>query len=98
MARKRPEMVSVPESALRLGVSVATVWRRLRRGALTSVKRGGRRLIPADELHTWAADKDDEKIRPMSPDHPMMRLMGAYRSDGKGPGSEDKYAVLYGKK
>jgi excisionase family DNA binding protein len=71
------------------GVSLSTVWRRLRRRELPSVKRGGKRLIPAEALvkRTQSPAIFDEK-------HPMWRLVGAAKSGGAGPGSSDKHRYL----
>jgi excisionase family DNA binding protein len=43
MAQGTPSLVSVVEAGRALGVSLSTVWRLIRRGALPSVRRGGRR-------------------------------------------------------
>ncbi|WP_395020998.1 excisionase family DNA-binding protein [Dongia sp.] len=39
---------SIKEFSERSGLSVATIYRRLKDGSLRSVQIGGRRLIPAD--------------------------------------------------
>ena len=70
------------------GVSLSTVWRRLRTGDLPSVKRGRRRLIPADALSGPAGGL------PIDDDHPIWKLVGAGKSGGAGPGSADKYFHL----
>jgi excisionase family DNA binding protein len=85
-------LLSVDETARRLGVSVSTVWRLLRRGALPSVRQGGRRLVPDGAVRKRASDAsptpefDDE--------HPIFRLVGAGRSGGVKPGARDKHAIL----
>jgi excisionase family DNA binding protein len=70
------------------GVSLSTIWRRLRANELPSVKRGGRRLIPADALVKPA------QARPVDEKHPMWKFVGAAKSGGAGPGSSDKYRYL----
>ena len=86
-------LVSVSEAGRILGVSDSTIWRMIRRGALTSVRRRGRRLIPCETLESQALAEQGE-IPPLQPNHPMFRLVGAGRSGGKGPGARDKHAIL----
>lgn len=86
--------LSVPDVAERLGVSVSTVWRMLRRGELPSVRRAGRRLVPAKALERRRAQRTRREIPPLTENHPIWRLVGAYRSGGDGPGSGDKHAIL----
>jgi excisionase family DNA binding protein len=85
-------LLSVEEASRRLGVSLSTVWRRIRRGELASVRKGGRRWVPARSIER--AGSPTEQIPPITPDHPIFRLAGAYRSGGKGAGSGDKHAIL----
>ena len=71
------------------GVSLSTVWRRLRSKELPSIKRAGKRLIPADAL-VRAADPSQA----VTEKHPMWKFIGAAKSGGAGPGSGDKYRYL----
>ncbi len=86
------------EAARRLGVSESTVWRLLRRDALSSVKVGGRRRIPAGALGGLArparAVLQPRDIPPLSVDDALFALAGRFRSDGSGPGSSDKHRYL----
>ncbi|MGH8168535.1 MAG: helix-turn-helix domain-containing protein, partial [Woeseiaceae bacterium] len=50
----RDQFVDVPEAGRVLGVSDSTVWRMIRRGALPSIRRGGRRLVPRRALKQGA--------------------------------------------
>ncbi|MEK6607857.1 MAG: helix-turn-helix domain-containing protein [Myxococcota bacterium] len=93
MARGNQRLVSVAQAADSLGVSLSTVWRRIGTGTLPSVRSGGRRLVPERALKS-AAMGEIEQIPPFTMDHPMWRLMGAYRSGGEGPGARDKHAIL----
>ncbi len=87
-------LLSVREAGQSLGVSESTVWRMIRRGELSSVRRGGRRLIPADKLEARARVRDEEELVPFTGDHPIFRLVGAGRSGGQRPGARDKHAIL----
>ena len=87
-------LLSVSEAGESLGVSVSTVWRMIRRGDISSVRLGGRRLVPADALEARVRERQDEELAPFSEDHPIFRLVGAGRSGGQGPGARDKYAIL----
>ncbi|MHB8877392.1 MAG: helix-turn-helix domain-containing protein [Myxococcaceae bacterium] len=91
----RDSLVSVPEAAKALGVSVSTVWRKLRRGELKSVRKSGRRYITERELRgSNRPVEQPPEAAPFTRDHPMWRLAGAFKSGGIGPGSEDKHAIL----
>lgn len=46
----------VAEAAHRLGIARSTLYEMLARGDLASVRLGGRRLVPADELARFAAN------------------------------------------
>ena len=95
MARAaNPKLLSVTEAGQALGVSESTVWRLIRRGALTSVRRGGRRLIPDHALVRGAGRRADEAVPPLAEDHPIFRLVGAGRGGGNAPGARDKHAIL----
>ena len=88
------EMITVEEAGRTLGVSRSTVWRLIQRGDLPSVRRGGRRLVPASAIHTHTRRRRTEGIPPFSLDHPMFRLVGAGRGGGRTPGARDKHAIL----
>ena len=89
------ELITVEEAGRALGVSRSTVWRLIQRGELPSVRRGGRRLVPAD-----AARKGSRRaasaaaVPPLTEDHPIFRLVGAGRGGGNTPGARDKHAIL----
>ena len=88
------EMMTVEEAGRTLGVSRSTVWRLIQRGDLASVRRGGRRLVPASAIQTRTRRRRTEGIPPFSHDHPMFRLVGAGRGGGRTPGASDKHAIL----
>lgn len=88
------ELVTVDEAGRALGVSRSTVWRLIQRGDLPSVRRGGRRLVPATAIQTRARRHRTAHIPAFSCDHPMFRLVGAGRSGGSRPGARDKHAIL----
>ena len=89
------ELITVEEAGRALGVSRSTVWRLIQRGELPSIRRGGRRLVPAD-----AARKRPRRgaspaaVPPLTEDHPIFRLVGAGRGGGNAPGARDKHAIL----
>ena len=87
-------MVSVDEAGRTLGVSRSTVWRLIQRGDLPSVRRGGRRLVPASAIQTRVRRRRTVEMPPFSLDHPMFRLAGAGRGGGSTPGARDKHAIL----
>ena len=82
------------EAGRALGVSRSTVWRRIQRGEIQTIRRGGRRLLRASALRTRDRRNPAGKISPLSKDHPIFRLVGAGRSGGKTPGARDKHAIL----
>jgi excisionase family DNA binding protein len=88
-------MITVEEAGRALGVSRSTVWRLIQRGEIPSVRRGGRRLVPAD-----AARKRPRRaaspaaVPPLTEDHPIFRLVGAGRGGGRAPGARDKHTIL----
>ncbi len=88
-------LITVEEAGRALGVSRSTVWRLIQRGDIPSVRRGGRRLVPAD-----AARKRPRRaaaaaaVPPLTEDHPIFRLVGAGRGGGNAPGARDKHAIL----
>jgi excisionase family DNA binding protein len=87
-------LMTVEEARRALGVSRSTVWRRIQRGELHSVRRGGRRLIRAASVRTRTAAGLKASVPAFSDDHPMFRLIGAGRSGGAAPGARDKHAIL----
>lgn len=88
------EMITVEEAGRTLGVSRSTVWRLIQRGDLPSVRRGGRRLLPASAIAARTRRRRTAGIPPFSHDHPMFRLIGAGRGGGRTPGARDKHAIL----
>lgn len=88
------QLVTVAEAGHVLGVSRSTVWRLIQRGALPSVRRAGRRLIPVTALRTRARRSHSPLVPAFSDDHPIFRLVGAGRGGGKTPGARDKHAIL----
>jgi hypothetical protein len=77
-----------------MDVSVSTVWRLIRRGALPSVRRSGRRLIPATALSSPRSPGEHRSIPPFDDRHPIFRLVGAGRGGGRPPGARDKHGIL----
>ena len=94
MAKTSSNLATVTEAGRRLGVSESTIWRLIRRGALPSVRRAGRRLVPASALEKQATARDAEAVPPLDESHPIFRLVGAGRSGGVGAGARDKHAIL----
>jgi excisionase family DNA binding protein len=94
MGRSTTAMVTVAEAGEALGVSESTIWRLIRRGALPSLRRGGRRLIPAAALASRPKSRVEGGPDPLHADHPLFRLVGAGRSGGRGPGARDKHGIL----
>ena len=86
MAKTRPSPVSVANAGHLLGVSPSTIWRMIR--------RGGRRLVPADALRAGLIRTRRDSVPPLGKDHPIFRLVGAGRSGGNPPGARDKHAIL----
>ncbi|PYQ68652.1 MAG: hypothetical protein DMG01_30530 [Acidobacteria bacterium] len=89
-----PAMITVEEAGRALGVSRSTVWRLIQRGDLPSVRRGGRRLVPASAVQTRTRRQRTTGIPAFSHDHPMFRLVGAGRGGGRTPGARDKHGIL----
>lgn len=94
MSSTAPALLTVAETGRRLGVSTSTVWRMIRRGAVRSVRQRGRRLIPEDAVVKQRRSSSVEDLPPFTLDNPIFRLVGAYRSGGRGPGASDKHAIL----
>lgn len=87
------QFVDVREAGKVLGVSESTVWRMIRRGALHSIRRSGRRLVPRRALEK-TVKKTADQIPPLTKDHPIFRLVGAGRGGGSDPGASNKHAIL----
>ena len=87
-------LVDVQETGRRLGVSVSTVWRMIRRGTLPSIRSGGRRLVPSTALEGRSGLGLAAEIQPFTRDNPIFRLIGAGRSGGHAAGARDKHKVL----
>jgi excisionase family DNA binding protein len=94
MARAAAKLVSVSDASRALGVSESTVWRLIRRGALASIRRGGRRWIPHDAVTRGAPTRAAETTPTFDETHPIFRLVGAGRGGGRAPGARDKHAIL----
>lgn len=95
IGRMAQELISVEEAGRALGVSRSTVWRLIRRGEIPSVRRGGRRLIPADVARKRPRRTASRAaVAPLTEDHPIFRLVGAGRGGGNTPGARDKHAIL----
>jgi excisionase family DNA binding protein len=88
------QYVDVPEAGRVLGVSESTVWRMIRRGALPSIRKGGRRLVPRRALEKSVRQAPADQIPPLTEDHPIFRLVGAGRGGGHAPGARDKHFLL----
>jgi excisionase family DNA binding protein len=88
-------LITVEAAGRALGVSRSTVWRLIQRGELPSIRRGGRRLVPAD-----AARKRPRRggshagVPALTDDHPIFRLVGAGRGGGHAPGARDKHGIF----
>jgi len=87
-------LITVQEAGRALGVSRSTVWRLIQRGELPSVRRRGRRLVPATAVRTRTRRRGTTAIPVFSHDHPIFRLAGAGRGGGKTPGARDKHGIL----
>ena len=94
MARRQTTLLDTTEVARRLGVSLSTVWRRVRSGSLPSLRKGGRRLVPESAVVAAAMPSEQRSIAPLTRAHPIFRLVGAFRGGGARPGSDDKHAIL----
>ncbi|MBI2893826.1 MAG: helix-turn-helix domain-containing protein [Deltaproteobacteria bacterium] len=82
-------LLDVEQAGRALGVSRATVFRRIRSGALSSVKVGGRRRVPIEAIEASVG----EAMVLFGTDNPIFGLIGIGR--GRGPGwSRDKYPHL----
>jgi excisionase family DNA binding protein len=89
------DLITVEEAGRALGVSRSTVWRLIQRGELPSVRRGGRRLVPADAARKRPRHgASPAGIPPLTEDHPIFQLVGVGRGGGHAPGARDKHAIL----
>ena len=89
------ELITVDEAGRALGVSRSTVWRLIQRGDLPSIRRGGRRLVPADAACKRPRRRaSSSAVPPLADAHPIFRLIGAGRGGGNTPGARDKHAIL----
>ena len=89
------QLMTVEEAGHALGVSRSTVWRLIQRGELPSVRRAGRRLVPATALRKRTPGRRHASDIPaLSDNHPIFRLVGAGRGGGRLPGARDKHAIL----
>lgn len=89
----RDQFVDVPEAGRVLGVSESTIWRMIRRGALPSIRKGGRRLVPRRALQDGVRSVAEDRVPPFTEDNPIFRLVGAGRGGGRDPGARDKHAI-----
>jgi excisionase family DNA binding protein len=87
-------LLTIDEAMRALGVSRSTLWRRLQHGDLSSIRRGGRRLVKMTAIRKAARGKTTAEIRPLTESHPIFRLVGAGRSGGRLPGAREKHAIL----
>jgi len=87
-------LVNIDEACNALGISRSTVFRLIRRGAIPSVRRGGRRLIRKQALVTAGLSRMEHDIAPLTPDHPIFRLVGAGHGGGRPPGARHKHAII----
>jgi len=88
------DLLPIQEAIRALGISRSTLWRRLHRGDLPSVKSGGRRLMGLTTSRKAVGRKAARDIPPFTESHPIFRLMGAGRSGGQSSGARDKHAIL----
>lgn len=88
------DLLTIQEAIQTLGISRATLWRRLRRGDIASVRRGGRRFVRVTSVRKAARGKATDDIPTFTENHPIFRLIGAGRSGGQSPGARDKHAIL----
>jgi excisionase family DNA binding protein len=94
MRRRKETAVTVEQACDAIGVSRSTLWRMIRRGELPSFRQSGRRLVPLHALSVRQVRLRAKKAKPFTLEHPLWRLVGAFRSGGAGPGSGDKHEIL----
>ena len=90
----KAKSLTVTEAAQALNTSLSTVWRLLRAGTLKSVQSGGRRWVDRRDVERRSRQRAP-KPEPLTAEHPFVRMVGAYKSGCRGPGSEDKRAALF---
>ena len=71
----------------------STIWRMIHRGALRRIPRGGRRLCAVKNIDDTNTPRKVDTIPPLTPGHPIFRLVGAGRSGGGLPGARGKHAI-----
>jgi len=86
--------VTVEQACDAIGVSRSTLWRMIRRGELPSFRHSGRRLVPLYALSARQIRLRAKKLKLFTLEHPLWRLVGAFRSGGAGLGSGDKHEIL----
>lgn len=86
------KLLSIEQAGKALGISRATVWRRIRQGALASVRAEGRRWVVPNAVRREVSSLN--RLPAFTRQHPIFKLAGAYRSGGRGPGASDKHAIL----
>ena len=84
--------MTVEQACDAIGVSRSTLWRMIRRGELPSFQ-SGRRLVLLHALSVRRVRLRAKKLKPFTLEHPLWRLVGAFRSGGAGPGSGDKHEI-----
>jgi excisionase family DNA binding protein len=88
-------LITVEAAGRALGVSRSTVWRLIQRGELPSIRRKGRRLVPADAARKRPRrGASNAAVPALTDDHPIFRLVGAGRGGGHTPGARDKHGIL----
>jgi excisionase family DNA binding protein len=87
-------LITVEAAGRALGVSRSTVWRLIQRGEVPSIRRGGRRLVPADATSRRTRRPRAADVPALTDDHPIFRLVGAGRGGGNAPGARDKHGIL----
>ena len=87
-------LITVEAAGRALGVSRSTVWRLIQRGELPSIRRGGRRLVPADATRSRTRRPRSADVPALTDDHPIFRLVGVGRGGGNVPGARDKHGIL----
>jgi excisionase family DNA binding protein len=88
------DLLTIDEAIQALGISRSTLWRRVQRGDLPSIRRGGRRLVRVTTSRKAVRGKTTGDIPPFTENHPIFRLVGAGHSGGQSPGARDKHAIL----
>jgi excisionase family DNA binding protein len=93
MASSKTTLKTAADAGKDLGVSLATVWRMIRRGELPTVRVGRRRYVDTRALKARIRRNEPERLRPFDMDNAIWKLVGAYRSEGA-LSSQDKHALL----